>query len=309
MNIISQFANVEETTRRLTENSELSKLTHEFCRVFNLRAKEGGDTGGWGIEVLTPEGFPIGFLRTSREYSPRANQNVLEYQYYSTNFINKERRGGRGKNVRASTKISSLVAASKKSDATPNADNMFKLVFKRGMSYAFSNVEGGRSTPSLSIDNDTALKLVESHLGIDTFSIVSIADLIKEKYNKYLIQKQKIGDSKADAARFNHGVTMIGIGVANMSSASTYYLVGEVGKVNGDLNIQVPLKRYESLTELPELMGTVAIIREFMRGQPNPVTSNELGIPLIDKFFVDLDISVGHFDSSFLWVAIPKEGK
>ncbi len=306
MNIISQFANVEETTRRLTENSELSKLTHEFCRVFNLRAKEGGGSSvGWGIEVLTPEGFPIGFLRTSREYSSRANQNVLEYQYYSTNFINKERRGGRGRNVRTSTKISSLVAASKKSDATPNADNMFKRVFKRGMSYAFSNVEGGRNTPSLSIDNDTALKLVESHLGIDTFSIVSIADLIKEKYNKYLIQKQKIGDSKADAARFNRGVTMIG-----MSSASTYYLVGEVGReINNDLKIQVPLKRYESLTELPELMGTVAIIREFMRGQPNPVTSNELGIPWIDRFFVDLDISVGHHASDFLWVAIPKEGK
>lgn len=305
MHIISQFADRSATIGVMGNIPELAKLTHEFCRVFNVRASAASEVGGWPIEVLTPEGFSIGYLRTIKEWDARSCENVLQYQFYSDNFVNKERRGGHGRNVRSSAKISSLVAASKKSDATPTTENLFKRVFKRGIGYAFSNVEGRRSTPTISIDDATTLKLVEAHLGVDKFSVATITDTLRAKYEEYLEEKRKLGDSKADSARFNRGATVIGI----TTSAPIYYVVGDIHKEGSELKVQGSLKRYSSLTELPDLMGTVAIIREFMKGQSSYESSNELGVCCVDKFYFDLDISVGHYGSDLIWVAIPKEGK
>jgi hypothetical protein len=282
------------------------KGVYDMCHAFNLKAdmldKPGANTGN-GVNFLTAEGWPAGRLSYRRD----GNQPTTLYFAYSAETVRKAKSSPRSdRNTRDAEKISNIISILKRNSEVPTAAAGFKSE-NYAISCAINSIGRGDRAPSISLDNSAVVAAVESMLGVDSPNIELRRDEIQKAYDVYLEKFRDIKDKTKTKKRFSEGCKLIGL-VRRYDDV--HYMVGRITFDEGDernIVLQGDLKRYTTLADT-ELATDAAIIRTYMQAK-FPGETNELGVPRTDKYFEEVDISVGYSGNYFTWVLIPERGE
>lgn len=312
--LISKFApNKDQIIERLSDKPELRKGVAEFCATTGLKVAYVSPSSR--AYFLTPGGFFAGDLQWVMS---GWHDKKMRY-IYSGPFVNKEKASSvSGRNQRDSEKITGILTALKRDDrAQIPTDEKIAERFKQGMRYAFTSCVDGRSTPRISVDETEAHALVEYFLQKNVTLIEPHRSTLESKYELYLDKLEEMREARANLTRFTAGAKIIGIIPDQLPDeregilADRYiYAVGEASydERAGKVTFQSPLERYESLQDSP-VAADAAIIRTYTGDKSWAAKDNELGIPMRDKFYDEIDIGTGYnaHDTGW-WIVIPKNG-
>jgi hypothetical protein len=307
MSIISNFAR-DNVAEQLNEDHiyriELKKLVHEFCHAYNLRliriTKGGSRESAY---LVTESGMACGSV--SIEY-----EGNNKYTYRAClKTINKDKASAKSdRDARDSNRISSLIRSIKKNKEEPTVEALLKSM-RRDMLTPFEAIEqhirhGG---PTVSLPQEIQKAAMNFVLGIDTVGMNAYIDDLKAIHSKYQSEIKSHEERTSDSKRFRKGATMIGCMTHHTNGADPHYLIADVllGD-DGSFTFHTPLKRYNTLKELP-IAPVVMMINTFMQGRDSYNADNEFGLPIRDRYYPELDVSTGYTShSNPLWVAIPK---
>lgn len=304
MDIISQFANREQTEEILNGNSELKRFASEFCYAFNCRVSSVSSIHVKSLSVLTPNGLHGGTLRVDNRGALDKDSNPIPVYYYGSNLVTKDKGSSRSdKNTRDSTKISTLITSVRKHGEFPTEERLVRS-FRRGVAYAMHTVGRSRSTPSLSLPNEEVLAAVEYSLGLDTEKIKMHTASLLQSYQKYKASVKEVNEMKSHGQRFNDGCYAVCI----VTDGPKHYLFGEVsGADRDDITFHGSLKRYSTLRDVPELAGHLPIICTWAESAyPDYRDANDFSFPARDQYYEDIDVATGYETHNAMWVLIPK---
>lgn len=306
MDIISQYANREAVDQKFSENPVLGRFAHEFCHAFNCRVSDAENMRN-SVLVETPNGLYGGRLRVDPRGALDKDSNPIPVYFYSSNLVGKEKGSSRaGRNERDSTKISTLISAVRRNKEDPT-DGKLANTFKRGIGYAVSTTQFARRAPSIDLDGNVTLALLESALGVDTERVKLHTAALQEAYKKFRFSLKEVKEADETNQRFSQGCYAIGI-MAKGEGRPQHYLFTEVaGSDRDSIVFQAPVKRYSTLRDVPELAGHLPIIKAWAEGAlPDFKDDNDLGLPARDVFYRDIDVASGYERHQELWVIIPK---
>lgn len=313
--LISKFApNKDKIIERLSDKPEFRTAVSEFCATTGLKVAYASPIGNRAY-FLTTGGFFGGDLQWVA-----AGWKDKKYRYiYSGPFVSKEKASSSSsRNQRDSEKITGILSALKRDDRAqiPTDEKIFER-FKQGMRYAFTSCVDGRSAPRISVDETEAHALVEYFLQKNVTLIEPLRNDIESKYELYLDKLEEVREARANLTRFTAGAKIIGIipdqlpdEREGMQDDRYFYAVGEASydERAGKVTFQSPLERYDSLQDSP-VAADAAIIRTYTGDKSWRDKSNELGIPMRDKFYDEIDIGTGYTaHETGTWVVIPKNG-
>jgi hypothetical protein len=303
---LSEFADANLVARTLDPQPRLANLAFEFCNKFNTKLIENPVAhAGLGtptkINVITNSGITIGALSVGEDSDG-------EYYVYHSNFINKERSSKRSDSrARDAKKINTLLRALDSHKDIPTDETvMTKLT--GGLHYAYRATQLTTST-RIDLTNDLAIAMAEHILKINEYNLTNNMNDLKVRYDEYAKQKAKNEKNRALSDRFAEGATSICIFTGGRAP---YYVVCDTAydkeKDKAVFTGGVP-KRVKSLSEVPELVSDVAIIKAYFDTHKNEygADNNELGAPRRDKYYEDIDIATGYSESDLMWVIIPKK--
>lgn len=313
--LISKFARDKaQIIERLSDKPEFRTAVAEFCATTGLKVAYASPVGNRAY-FLTPGGFFGGDLQWVLE-GWKANRKMR--YIYSGPFVSKEKASASSsRNQRDSEKITGILTALKRDDRAqiPTDEKIFGR-YKQGIKFAFTSCVDGRSAPQISIDPTEAHALVEYFLGRSEMVQAHRAS-IESKYEHYLDKMEEMREARANLTRFTAGAKIIGIVPDQLPDEREgvhadryFYVVGEASFNDkaGGVMFQSPLERYESLQDSP-VAADAAIIRTYTGDKSWAAKDNELGIPMRDKFYDEIDIGTGyHTHDSGIWVVIPKNG-
>lgn len=302
---LSEFADTNLVEQTLDNQPRLANLAFEFCSKFNTKliehpaAHASGGTPG-KIHVITNSGITIGALSVGEDSDG-------EYYVYHSNFISKERSSKRSDSrSRDAGKISTLLRAlANNKDIPPEQIVMTKLT--GGLRYAYRAIDSsGRAR--LEVTNDLAITMAEYILKINEDNLTNNLEDLRVRYDDYAKQKAKNERGRALSKRFAEGSTSICIFT---TGRAPYYVVCDSAydEKKDDITFTGAPKRVKSLSEVPELVSDVAIIKAYFDTHKNEhdAGNNELGVPRRDKYYEDIDIATGYSESDLMWVIIPKK--
>ena len=302
---LSEFSDTNLVEQTLNQNSRLANLAFEFCNKFNMKLIEHPSAhAGLGvpkkINVITNSGVTIGALSVGEGSDG-------EYYVYHSNFISKERSSKRSDSrSRDAGKISTLLRAlAKYNDIPPEHTVMTKLT--GGLRYAYRATQI-TDKPRLEVTNDLAITMAEYILKINEDNLTNNLSDLKVRYDEYAKQKAKNEKGRALFERFAEGSTSICI---FNTGRTPYYVVCDTAydAKKDDITFTGQHKRVKSLSEVPELVSDVAIIKAYFDTHKNEhdAGNNELGVPRRDKYYEDIDIATGYSESELMWVILPKK--
>lgn len=305
--IISPYTDPAVMQQALTTSApEFAKGVFDLCLAFNLKADVHEKQAPLrnNVSLLTQEGWPAGRLTYNNDHDG-------SYFIYTSAFVNKakaSKRANRG--ARDAAKISSIISALKRYNEIPTLSLGINSE-RHGMDCAvrsiFSRVY---ESPSISLNGPATLAAVEFMLGKQTYSNPDAHRLeIETAYEGFL---KRVGESKGASKtleRFSRGCKVIGIG---RRMDDPYYMVGRatfdpVRESHRNFVFHGPLKRYATLADT-DLAIDASIIRTFMQVKFRD-ENNELCVPRVDKYYDEIDITVGYSSHSFTWVFIPEQGE
>lgn len=315
--LISKFARDKaQIVERLSDKPEFRTAVAEFCATTGLKVAYVSPGPGLGrAYFLTPGGFFGGDLQWCQ-----ASWKDTKMRYvYSGPFVHKEKASASSsRNQRDSEKITGILSALKRDDRAqiPTDEKTFER-FKQGMKFAFTSCWDGRSAPRISVDDTEAHALVEYFLQKNMTLIEPLRNDIESKYELYLDKLEEMREAKANLTRFTAGAKIIGIIADQLPDEREgvhndryFYAVGDASydMRAGKATLQGPLERYESLQDSP-MAADAAIIRTYTSDKSWATKDNELGIPMRDKFYDEIDIGTGYnTHDTGIWVVIPKNG-
>jgi hypothetical protein len=312
---ISKFAhNKTQIIERLDTQPVFRTSVAEFCATTGLKiAYVNGSLPR--AYFLTSGGFPAGDLQWSMS---GWNDRKMRY-IYSGPFVHKEKASSSSsRNQRDSEKITGILSALKRNDRAqiPTDEKTFER-YKAGIKFGFGSCMHNKSAPRISVDSEEAHALIEAFLHKSQVGAESMRSIFEAKYQHYLDKVEELREARANLTRFTEGAKIIGI-IANTipnekSDAfddDCFYAVGDAifDEKAGKVTLQGPLERYESLKESP-VAADAAIIRTYTGDKSWAAKDNELGIPMTDKFYDEIDVGVGYnTHETGIWVVIPKNG-
>lgn len=299
---ISPYADQSLVTKTLNASSRLAELAFEFCNKFNMKLIEhpNASTGSYKkINVTTDMGIVIGALAIG-------DDSDGEYYLYHSNFVNKERGSKRSDSrTRDAKKIGTLLRSLATHKDIPSHDKVMER-FAGGLRYAYRATQVNH-TARIDIDNSMAITMAEYILKINEDNLTNNLGELKVAYEAYAKQKAKNDKNRVLSERFAEGTTSIAI----FSGRVPFYVVCDTtfdSKEDKPKFTSVP-KRFNSLSEIPELVSDVAIIRTYFEThkQEYDMGTNDLGAPRRDMYYEDIDIATGYSESELMWVVIPKK--
>jgi hypothetical protein len=302
---LSEFADTNLVEQTLNNSPRLANLAFEFCNKFNMKLIEHPSSHvGMGvpkkINVITNSGVTIGSLSVGEDSDG-------EYYVYHSNFISKERSSKRSDSrSRDAGKINTLLRAlAKYNDIPPEHTVMNKLT--GGLRYAYRSTQG-TDKARLEVTNDLAITMAEYILKINEDNLTNNLNDLKVRYDEYAKQKAKNEKGRALFERFAEGSTSICI---FNTGRTPYYVVCDTAydAKKDEITFTGQHKRVKSLSEVPELVSDVAIIKAYFDTHRNEHDggNNELGVPRRDKYYEDIDIATGYSESELMWVILPKK--
>lgn len=302
--LISQFADANKTLAQISANQRLQELTYEFCTKFGVKAHHhGGVVPQNSILLVTDSGLPAGKLNVSKD-------SEGDYYIYTAPHISKSRSSTRtGRDSRDASKIKDLLRVVANNGEQPNDARLYES-YSGGLNYAFRQTKS-HSTPSIHVSSDLTIAMIEGILKINEQNLTNRMEDINNLYAAYTNDLKRMRDTNVTHKRFTSGSTVIGIHKSMTDiDGKPFYLVGEATWDSGvdKTTITKNLVRHASLSEVPELVSDIAIIRTYFEThkQGANLDGNELGVAMQDQYFYDIDISVGYVDRQVFWVLIPK---
>jgi hypothetical protein len=252
---------------------------------------------------VTDSGLPAGKLTVNKD-------SEGDYYIYTASHISKARSSTRtGRDARDASKIKDLLRVVINNGEQPKDERLYE-VYVGGLNYAFRQTKSN-SRPSIQVSSDLTIAMIEGILKINEQNLTNRMTDINNIYAAYTQDVKKMRDTNVTHKRFTSGSTVIGIH-KNMTlvDGKPFYLVGEAtwDSNTEKSSITKKLVRHASLSEVPELVSDIAIIRTYFETHKDGASldSNELGIGMQDRYFYDIDISVGYVDRQVFWVLIPK---
>lgn len=302
--LISPFADANKTLAQISANPRLQELTYEFCTKFGVKAHHHDHQLSRDfILLVTDSGLPAGKLRVDKD-------SEGDFYIYTASHISKSRSSTRsGRDTRDASKIKDLLRVVINNGEEPNDVRLYDA-YSGGLNYAFRQTKR-HSAPSIHVSSDLTIAMIEGILKINEQNLTNRMKDINNLYVEYTNKLKTMRDERATHNRFISGSTVIGIH-KNMTSdmGKPFYLVGEATWDSGadKTFITKKLVRHASLSEVPELVSDVAIIRTYFETHKDGsnLAGNELGVAMQDQYFYDIDISVGYVDRQVFWVLIPK---
>jgi hypothetical protein len=199
-----------------------------------------------------------------------------------------------------------LLRAIKKNKEEPTVEALLKSM-RRDMLTPFEAIESNSryGGPNISLPPEIQKAAMNFVLGIDTVGMNAYIDDLKAIHSKYQSEIKLHEERTSDSKRFRKGATMIGC-VTNNTTDPHYLLADVLLGDDGSFTFHTPLKRYNTLKELP-IAPVVMMINTFMQGRDGYNADNEFGLPVRDRYYPELDVSTGYTShSNPMWVAIPK---
>lgn len=309
--LISKFTNKDVLLQTLAERSPVFRqAVSEFCAATKLKAAyHRNSLNQEFVGLYTDGGFYGGTLQLE---TTGYNRNRKPRFVYSGPLTWKEKSSaGSGRQQRDSEKITGLIATLKRKDEIPDNTRMSHR-FMQGIGYGFKSCINGVVMPSFNVSNAESLALVEYFLGKEVHGVETHRTSIENTYELYLDKLEKVREARANLTRITAGAKIVGIVPNQMHSTRDpneyVYWVGEAACEKDVVTLHAPLERYTTLSDSP-LAADAAMIRTYANSQSWFDKDNELGIPMGDRFFDDIDVGVGYAShETGWWVVIPKNG-
>jgi hypothetical protein len=287
-------------------NKHLVMLISELHAQFDLYVDvmREPQVGERTVTLVTKSGLPAGraYVRMSSLIDSQPVYHV------SMPTIKKEQASKNSdRTTRDSVKLSSLIRTIKSKKEIPTEESISNRLLV-GSQYCFGNIKSNYRT-DLNISGDMALAAVKHALGLDNSNVQFYISDLKAALNSYENKVKEVMDQEKSLARFYNGCTMVGImETSRLSNTPPKYLIGKTQpydtKNAGDTpKLKAPLRVLKTLADT-EIAPLAAMCRTVLSGY---AANNELGVPHMDKYYPDLDISVGYSAREILWVAIPDE--
>ena len=308
--MISEYANKEATEAILSRSPELQRFVFEFCKAFDCRVGETNNFnqyGNHGVQVLTKEGLPCGYLYVNTRGALDKDGTHLSNYNYKSPVVEKERSSrNAGRDTRDSIKISSLLAAVRKCGEEPTAGGLARH-YRQAIRYAHRAAGAHSSVVRIEMPADAIIAMTENYLGMTEHKAQSIVEAVRVRYVDYQNRKKMALEGTKTAQRFWEGAYTIGV---MGDDENRYYIVGntkydEHAMAEECVTFQGDLKRYSSLYECPELAMHIPIIRAWAEGQNEFDQHNDLGLPRRDIYYPDIDVASGYATSGQTWFLIP----
>lgn len=301
---ISPYANAQGVQNLLNANKRLAEFAYEFCSRFNVKLYKHVQevVSNDRIGVITNGGLYAGQIQARRD-------SEGEYFVYQADHIKKARSSRRSNNnARDAKTISSLLRALVQNSEQPSDERLIEGM-KGGMRYAFTQTKTS-TRPRLELSSDLSIAMCEYILNINQQNLTNVMKDVDTLYSEYTTKVKKMEDANANFKRFADGSRVIGIHNPLYGDGAPFYLVTEAvyDERSEKVNITAPVVRHETLSELPELVSDVAIIRAFFDTHANDYGkhNNEFGAPRSDRYYPDIDISTGYLERNVFWLLIPK---
>lgn len=271
---------------------EFLKGCCEFAHAFNLHvapsttAPQGRKAG-----MFSKSGLYVGALSYSKDYS--CSNRDFYFIFESPLLIGKQRSSRSGRNARDSGKITNLIRALIKAGEKPEEDKLIRMA-RNAARYAFGCIlnHDAYTKPRVDIDHSVVVALVEHYLNTNPLSVEQYETVIQEKYDDYLKSLAKSNSLVDDHSRFTKGSRFIYV-ISNEFHPPAY-LIGRVTQsVKQSLPVLENYSRHETLQDT-EYAALASMIRTYSLGKQWESDDNELGLDRVDRYFPDLDISVGY---------------
>lgn len=311
--LISRFADPQKVLAQMQAvdeyhlNSKFHISVAEFCASTKLKLAHVSVAGRAFFH--TSNGLPAGTLDLLKPSYKDSKRRFV----YSGPFVRKEKASAfSSRNQRDSEKITGILSALKRNNEIPDDENFIHRLTP-GIAYGFKSFAQGISDPEISVNNQEAQALVEFFLNNNVTYVQQHRHNLEAKYQSYLDKVAKVKDARTNLTRVTSGATIVGIipdpiPDLNGHQTSVFYLIGE-GSYNPSAQqttFQSPLERYNSLQDTP-LAADAAIIRTYAMSQSWFDSDNELGLPMVDRYFPDIDVGVGYCThETGWWAVIPK---
>lgn len=289
----------------LERNAAIARPAMEMCEALNLKLRPLARTGTNMnvVGFLTDTGLLAGELVYDKIYSgARSGDWVFRYK---GPCVSKDK--GRDKSTREAAKITGIISSLKRNDEVPTYEKLMKHEL-HAVRYAFSVTKNDRASHyGLDMTQQMQAALLKAYFDKNYEYIEANKEKYEEHYAKLCAAEEKIRRSKGVFDRFAAGSTAIGVRVLynGYGDDELFYLVG---RASFDMNTPrlENVVRYNSLLGSP-VAADAAIIRTYMQGQSHePLSNNELGIRKEDKYYEDIDVSLGFATGdSTVWLLIP----
>lgn len=305
----SRFGKPQVAAEKLQRYVKFLHTVAEFCATTKLKVAYANEMGD-RVWFHTANGFYGGDL----QFLPNGTMNDRSKPryIYTGPFVHKEKASANSnRNQRDSEKITGILSALRRNEEIPEERDIFSE-FMPGISYGFNSCTQHKPKPSINLDSDETYALIEFYLNNNPTFAAQHRNRLESKYESYLDELDKIKDAKANLTRFAKGSKIIGIipdpAPTGVGAPDYYYVVGEAmldGAQSDAVVLQSPLERYDSLSTSP-VAADAAIIRTYTTGKSWFAKDNELGIPMGDKYYEDIDVGVGYAShETGWWVVIP----
>ena len=334
---VTPYTDKVKTLNLLGHNPALGKLAADFCKAFGckvgLRANAVRDydpnmppssPARHSVAVFTPGGQVAGIL-TALCLPENYHAHTDEDYSYSSSLVQKSRSRG-SRNERESKKIATLIRTVRREGEEPT-DAKLAALERNGMDFALRAVRSSTYglTTSVQLRNAAIDALTKHFLGIDSVGVEQHRDDIKNAYEKYVEARKKTKDGAETVKRFAKGFKAIGMVCGGMSNfAATYDVSGNLLPAHGDVSYflyteahvdstsdnskivcDLPTKRYDRLSDIPNVAVDVAIITAGMEGDKSARKTQPMCLPFDDAYYMDLDIATGSMHNTVMWVLIP----
>lgn len=296
----------------LERNAAIARPATEMCEALNLKLRPVArlDSDRNVVGFLTDTGMLAGELKNERIYSgARSGDNVFRYKGPR---VSKDR--GRDKDTREAVKITGIISSLKKNDEVPTHENLMKNEL-HAVRYAFSVTKNEREAHyGLDMTQQMQAALLRAYFDKNYDYIEANKEKYDEHYSKLLKAEEKIRRSKGVFDRFAAGSTAIGVRAYynGYGDDELFYLVGRASFDMNTPRFDMNTPRLENVVRYNSLLGSpvaadAAIIRTYMQGQSHePLSNNELGIRKEDKYYYDIDVSLGFASGDgTVWLLIP----
>lgn len=328
MEIVSK--NIPESVRdqlmqHSTSSPKVWQLAYEFCKAFSteiIGLTQPEFTSRSGLRVATSEGFSIGVLR----YETVLGED--QYSFTSHIIVMKDRSGKTSRECRAAKSISALIKAVKTKDRPISNEGISSYLAKdTGIDYAFRALqkEAGENKTRLiqnmfaQLGDDQKISLVDHVLNGSRLDDIA-RDTLAISYSSFLKATAQSQEVMKDLIRYSEGSYLVGIVAGGIdedrhyepSGATSYVVCDNMTAsvdVNGgyvnDIKFHAPLKHYSTLADHPVLAPIAMMIRTAITPSDEFSKKNEFHLPRGDKYYAELDFTVGYLRRNILWVAIP----
>lgn len=312
MSLYSTFADVSDEDRHIFDNPtnhinvEFRRFVREVCVQFNLQISRFIRSASQpSAQFVTPGGLHAGTASVTHE-GTKDGKELYRYRFASPSISKEKSSANSDRGTRDSSNLATLIRTIKKNKEVPTYEAIAKEMFG-GVNFVLTSIRNNSiaDRPRLSINNDIIHAMTRKILGIDEAFEARYISELKDAHSKFQSDMSKYNDTISDVARYAKGMDLVLIDY-KMPNKPAYFVTSATVDIQKDVwDFQGELKRYDSLKDSP-LATEALMIRAHMEAHADFDNKNELGLAVRDKYYPDIDISIGYGRHDRLWVAIPK---